>query len=557
MTEDEKHLQYQLAPVARLPDDVLGYIFGLLVTVDHGPNEPSPKSQISDCISKDAMRYASQVCTHWRYLSLGISTLWAHVDIGKYGTINWSKELIKRSHPAPLSIRCFDGAIFCDLVRVQDLTSRLYMIAAWYCDEMAWVTILSWSLLPSSNLAILSFNCPNLSNPVDGEFLPIEDYTLVKGARSFDELYFRDCRTNLNLLLLTNLRILKLENNFYGSDPRLHFQSEEASADTSIRLTEYELILALAQMPSLQELYLLQAFSNLPSPDLPYIHLPHLKIVRIRETFTGYSDGCSSLLSHIKFPSTCHFDITFGRVQLGPALKNSVLQILKRFFQTWDQSIEPSLTIDFSNASTPIDDYSIAITDSPWNFDRALEKDHNQLEMVDTYWYESIYQVEKGYNGLRLETTSEIGLTRLIVSLIRDSFTGIISLRISGYLDLELLQYLPEFIGVENLALYLVNDLQLLTRLLQFRSTDNQRLFPSLHMLVLIFTPKIPSLSTEIFRDLEDFLHSRSNAMVVEFRYTNCEQVEKICKTDMDSFLIRMGNGLKIREFVGGNHLDR
>lgn len=135
LTLDQKRQSYRLSLASRLSDDVLGHIFSFLVTTDHGPNNPTPESQISDCISKDAVRYVSQVCTYWRYLALGNPALWTNIDIGKYGAKAWSEEMIKRSHPMLLNIRCFNKSVFYGVMHDPDVVSRLRMVAVWYGDK--------------------------------------------------------------------------------------------------------------------------------------------------------------------------------------------------------------------------------------------------------------------------------------------------------------------------------------------------------------------------------------------------------------------------------------
>lgn len=160
LSTDERREFYCLTPVAKLSDDVLGHIFLLLVTINHGYAIPTKKSQSADLISKDSVRFLSQVFHHWQTTALGLPMLWNNVDVGEYNTPTWNKELIRRSHLVPLNIRSFKTSILVQLVKDFSISSRIQMLAMWYCGVDGWDLISNWLQLPATQLEVVSFNYP-------------------------------------------------------------------------------------------------------------------------------------------------------------------------------------------------------------------------------------------------------------------------------------------------------------------------------------------------------------------------------------------------------------
>lgn len=79
-----------LVPVARLPYDVLVYIFILA-------------SNISDSVAK-LLFTISHVCCSWREAALGCASLWTDIDCGR----EWAQVMLERAGSAPLRFQFYE-----------------------------------------------------------------------------------------------------------------------------------------------------------------------------------------------------------------------------------------------------------------------------------------------------------------------------------------------------------------------------------------------------------------------------------------------------------------
>lgn len=278
--------------IEKLSDDVLRCIFDFLISVDQAAI-PTIESQISDCIAKDAVRYASQVCSRWRHVALDMRALWNQVDIGKYGAREWSELLVKRSHPLPLKVRCFKTNEFLSLVEDMQLVSRLHMLAVWNCTPRVWETVLAWLSLPTSQLEIFSFNSPR--GCAGDPFLPLPRF--YGPSLALQKLYLSGCVAPLDSPLFEHLRFLRIDNSEF-----IYNDDEEPLL---IGFTEYDLLSALARMPLLTKLDLIEAFAPEGLRTPPQSHLPHLAYLKIEQYGFKFSGRCSLLLDFLKVPKTC------------------------------------------------------------------------------------------------------------------------------------------------------------------------------------------------------------------------------------------------------------
>lgn len=514
-----------ITPVSRLSDDILESIFQLLMTVDHRHNEPSEEIQRIDCIAKDNVRYVSQVCRRWRNSAIGMPMLWANIDIGR-PPIPWNFLLIKRSFPVPVNIRCFDAlALNTVLTKAPDIVSRIRMFAAWYLDLNSWNMIVGWLQKPNNQLEILSFNQPQR------EPFGVLPFPPALGTpMACKELYFNDCRPHFRPQIFAHLRSLWLNNSGYLDHD---YTREGRRHDISIRITEYELLSALIDMPLLIDLRLEQSFAITPtSLPLPYVRLPQLKKLKIMETFATYS-ACASFLPHLAVPLTSSINLHFSDTQLDPNLNFILSQVAQRFQASWSGDVTPSLTICISRL--------LMLSDNPW----------------EAHLYGLQHEMSLSSNSLILEHPVENDWTSyisVIQSQLQPSLRNIMHLNLTS-LSNEMSPLLGHFVNVTSIFLMQPSHV---AEFLQIAMSPVEAgiLFPSLHK--ILFAPESDPGSfftlendSQLLVEFTCWRKKMNSALeIIEFRYTDPLWTRRVSEVEMK---ILRRTGIRVEEFLNGN----
>jgi len=295
-----------LAPISRLPPEILSNIFMLCVTDNDGHFTVTPYRWSWITIS--------HICRHWRNVALECSSLWCHLDFSKP---DWIPEMLNRSKVAPLSVKIRNehyfskksldalNAAFQHMYRIKELD--LCVPAGDFEDMLCDITqaapcihTLSVSSKPSSLFTLAR----TISLPQD---------FLSGDAPSLTHLELRDVHLPWGSSLLKNLTCLKI---FHSG--------------TTFRPSLEQLVEILSCMPSLGTLELQNVLPTTRSLLSTEVVLSHLCDIRLE----GDIAACAILLDRISFPSTTkmHFvcKMTLERNQTPVQRATPILPSLSR-----------------------------------------------------------------------------------------------------------------------------------------------------------------------------------------------------------------------------------
>ncbi|TFY53314.1 hypothetical protein EVG20_g10172 [Dentipellis fragilis] len=305
------HVCYNaLAPVNRLPPEVLAHVFSFLQVVDR-PSvvEYDPHTTEYDI----GWIYATHVCRHWRVVALEHSSLWSNIllDLGS----RWAKEFLRRARMAPITFKMVElgmatGVDVAGTIKQHLGHIREFSIAARNVGEVH-------SFLPSLRGAAPVLEKASLHDNVrhrGGSNTPMLPADLFgRTAPRLRHLKIACFRFSWPTLAFGSISHLDIE-----QDPRAPRLDEE--------LHDFEHCLrALADMPRLEVIELKYALPTLPleiaasfrASDTPRITLPNLQNLYLHD----YVVECGLLLEHLIAPAllptetriSCTLDTARGR----------------------------------------------------------------------------------------------------------------------------------------------------------------------------------------------------------------------------------------------------
>ncbi|KAJ7617294.1 hypothetical protein FB45DRAFT_1007857 [Roridomyces roridus] len=106
-----------LAPIRRLPSEVLGSIFHLCRYSDENEENPSGLSLGHRILVQKPLHSISRVCIHWRRIVIGTPTYWTTIDICNGLTIKTPRDLklltvaLERSRSSPLEVTIYNDEL--------------------------------------------------------------------------------------------------------------------------------------------------------------------------------------------------------------------------------------------------------------------------------------------------------------------------------------------------------------------------------------------------------------------------------------------------------------
>lgn len=284
----------------------------------------SLNGQIEFIESRETVRYTSQVCSHWRLVSLQCPLLWDSIVLGKWWSLQWSKELLRRSALAPIDILCFGRLAkpFSD----PGFGPKVRSFQGWYCNARTWKVLSTWLDHPQCQLKNISF-----IHDFDSESNRLQSLPLNTASSSVEHIYLSNCSVNLQTFAFSNISNLTLNLYRGRNNPR------------APQYTPFELLSALSSMPLITAIRLGQALSTQSSTaSFPYVHLPHLRELNLDEEYSPGSD----FLVHLSLPPSCCLVLAFTNLQLDHKFSTIVGLISSRIIHDAKQE-GASVKIDF------------------------------------------------------------------------------------------------------------------------------------------------------------------------------------------------------------------
>ncbi|KAI0046070.1 hypothetical protein FA95DRAFT_1421891 [Auriscalpium vulgare] len=292
-----------LAPIARLPPELLVHIFTLCASQDQ-PGSASDQEGNFPCYL--GWIQVTHVSRCWRHTALGCRSLWARINF-KLGD-DWTREFLDRAGSAPLA---FEGPL--NLPRVDVVLAHLshtraldFMSTIEKADSDAFRVLCGALTEPAPILETLSLwsrpraITPSLPSSLFRQYSPrLRTISLINVA-SFPWNAKLDGIVDLDLVLSRSL----------APPPSLNEVLEFIRASPSLeQLSLWHCIPAATQDQAI-------------APAERSIHMPSLKSFSLG----GDAYGCSTVLKHIAFPSTTHVRLVIDQPTVGrEALIRSII----------------------------------------------------------------------------------------------------------------------------------------------------------------------------------------------------------------------------------------
>lgn len=191
MTTIQLHSQDACAPISKLLDELLLSIFVALI-----PSWSSVGYYFGP--TTELARAISQVCSRWQQISLETSSLWRSIKLW-YGTLEWKKEVFRRSANAPfIEILSPNEKSFDDFLDIPHVLPRIRFFCGSLSDK-AWIQLFNSTQQPGAQLEhLLLENSPRAldgSTKFQGDVSPLQ-YLRVQTTDNMDltSLFFSNLR---------------------------------------------------------------------------------------------------------------------------------------------------------------------------------------------------------------------------------------------------------------------------------------------------------------------------------------------------------------------------
>ncbi|CAK5283099.1 unnamed protein product [Mycena citricolor] len=267
-----------LAPISRLPPEVLSRVFLCLV--------------LSDSYSVRWTREISHVCRQWRAVALEFPWVWSYPS---FRHLDWAEEMLERSKSALLTIKfheVYTPPRMIDLLtRALSQVSRLGELDFDVKDRLAQLGLLVNMTDPAPFLHTLHLEATGhyggpLSLPatfLGGDTPRLRRVDLTGFAIAWDSPLLRN---------LTRLRVV-------------HFARQEST----LSMTMKELLDALDHMPLLESLELKNILPPIAVQARPRVLLAHLESLELADNV----EECCGILSQMTYPSSAKVHVAcFG-----------------------------------------------------------------------------------------------------------------------------------------------------------------------------------------------------------------------------------------------------
>lgn len=313
-----------LAPVERLPPEMLSYCF-LLLRSEEVERLIDADSYRSDSTGIQWLMAITHVCRRWRTVALDAQPLWRQLDV-RSGS-EWSQAMLSRAGTLPLVIVCNGldiencvGWIQDDVVPNMDRVEEIRLCclvydpnALDYSDYLVELCAHTAPMLKSFHFAL--FQDPDeeqfqdiymdLPKPLFGGAAPLLSKITLSGLVEFHPPSSSSFR-NLTSLFLS----AAVETNFRGDI--LRDEDIMLASHRQALINFNDLLDALEQSPSLQDLTVISCLSNVGS-DVGHngnvtrvVRLPHMRNIILWENISE----CARLMRHIYLPPTSLRSIT-------------------------------------------------------------------------------------------------------------------------------------------------------------------------------------------------------------------------------------------------------
>ncbi|KAK7039005.1 hypothetical protein VNI00_010397 [Paramarasmius palmivorus] len=294
-------------PISRLPPELLIDI--LVRSMDHF------------LVYKSALRL-SHVCHHWRVIMVTYPPVWSTPDFSKPLL---AREMIQRSKPGPLDIEFIafsslgiPGESLSVLTEALAEPPRIRSFRITSCNVRDDIlqNVLAPLVQPMPSLRDLTVHAYGPGQ--DG--VPLElPPTFFSHAPNLKKVRLRGCKFPWEYPIPANITSLHLDLRYSGSIPLP---------------TTSQFLQALAGMPFLEYLFILDSFPIPFSDRLAIVGLPHLRELRPGALSPSQAPSSVKLLSHISFPSTTRIwmDISYNLSHFQPSHGGQSSQLLYDLF---------------------------------------------------------------------------------------------------------------------------------------------------------------------------------------------------------------------------------
>ena len=281
-----KSRRNELAPISRLPPEVLCNIFSFIETYTGGQGwRPGPEAWVS----------FSRVSQHWRSLALSAPELWTNIPLNYP---RWAEEMLRRSKMANLTIQV-DFAYQSTHTRVLDsiksCLSQMIRLEEIKISGAGGLTLARlFEDLPKSAPQLRAFHMASLPVNMSGPAFTIHEDFLSDTER-LKRVHLVKCKISWDSPLLTGLTHLTLHD------------SLKDDGNSSI----IQVLHALQRMPALANLDLENSIPHDSGglstyPVSPVVQLPCLEVLRI----SSGVGAVTTVLRHITFPASVVLNLT-------------------------------------------------------------------------------------------------------------------------------------------------------------------------------------------------------------------------------------------------------
>lgn len=300
--------EYSLAPVSRLPAELLLEVFDLV---------------IEDCdLIMEWYQEITHVCRYWRQLAISTARLWTNLPLDSdCDNPYWTHTALERSKPAPLNISLYDTrwetnvAVFKHVARINILTIKNNL------EELNKISFIL-TVVGDEPKELTALEICNNSEREGGPYKLPDSLSAATKLEHLD-LRYTHIDWKSPLLLAQNLTWLTLHNAPSESGPSWE-----------------DLLAALARMPRLSMLDLKETFPlTPPESNTPSVHLSQLKNLIIA---CNEPSKVRSFLSRVTFPPLCLLGVGCGKVEHGQDGYANIIQYVI-------QKVPTSFTNDFLN----------------------------------------------------------------------------------------------------------------------------------------------------------------------------------------------------------------
>ncbi|KAJ3554147.1 hypothetical protein NM688_g3257 [Phlebia brevispora] len=481
---------YDLAPISRLPSEILGVIFAEHIAscwdahdrLSHTPvNSAGKAPKRTDAERVRWWFPVLHVCQRWREVAFATPQLWTRIQSALYGHV---RQAVEHSGRMPLTVRLFN------IEPKGRPPLEIYRLILWELPRLRHAEL----CITPGVFGILS--CLE-SRGLEAPLLEV-----LRIRRSFDELDVPIFST-IALPKLTKLSITKGHLSSVRSLARSTVQHLKLSDFRKARIAIVDILSVLEQLPSLRSLSVRRVIKDhpvsldngFPGPERT-VDLPHLEALDMCDEFSGYMS--IYMFNSLVFPSTTRISVHAMRFA-NPQARSIMLPAFARKVMApgpfGSPSVHPvSVAIGYAGADT-IKFWSTTIHEF-----RRTDCLAERPPYLDICF--------PAYTNLTVRTFFESLDTSSVVSMwVEAKLAG--NAWISAFRDMEQLETL--FVGadaVEALMTVLGKPLPSDPGVVVVPTQDSRYLFPSLKTLELAFA-SLPLKEDEISLVLQALGHRK------------------------------------------------